>query len=115
MTNGPIEFLGEVFVDQKPDSEFGGAAGLIQPDDVGEARADGMKIGHELTPSEVAQVMARRAAVPLSSREAWTGESDSGEEVWDPATGRMVRDEELGLDVTGKPGRDHKLGEGQWQ
>lgn len=115
MSSGPIEFMGESFRDIKPASEFGGVDGLLQPDDVGEALADGMKIGHELTPSERAGVMARRAGVPLSSREAWTGESDAGEEVWDPATGRMLTQDELGQDVTGKSGREHGLTEGTWQ
>lgn len=115
MTNGPIEYLGETFVDEKPDSEYGGSGGLLQPDNVGEALSDGMKIGHELTPSERAGVMARRANVGLSSREAWTGESDYGEEIVDPATGRALTDEEVGLDVTGKPGREHGLTEGTWQ
>jgi hypothetical protein len=73
-----------------PDTEFGGADGLIQP-----ARDDGRfdgapeaKGGHvDLTASELNGVMKRRASLPAVGREQY-GEVIDGETVVDPVTGR---------------------------
>lgn len=84
MTNGPIEFLGEEFVDEKPHSEFGGGDGLIQGGD------------HEQTAGESHGIVVRAGRRVLSSREQWTGEAD-GEDgvVVDPLTGLEVKEENV--------------------
>jgi hypothetical protein len=120
VSSGPIEFLGEEPGHEVAATEFTGSDGLIQPSprEVGlKARVDGMEIGHELTASEVSAVSGRAARVPLNYREAGTGESDTGDLVVDPLTGRVFteEDQKTSKDVTGKPARDHALGEGQWQ
>ena len=95
MSTGPIEFLGESAGHDVPDTEFGGADGLIQP-----AREDGRfagdpasKGGHDddaLTASELRGILARVAGVPLSGVEGRDGVSLTGEDVVDPLTGRAV-------------------------
>jgi hypothetical protein len=99
MSNGPIEFLGDVpvSVDQKPATEFGGTAGLIQPESV--AGADAHSV---LTEEEVRGIARRYGGVPLTSSQAWTGEIED-ETIVDPATGRVV-DEALLEEVTGTGG-----------
>lgn len=95
MSTGPIEFLDEEGPRKVPDSEFGGADGLIQParDDGTFAGSPESKGGHDddaLTPSELRGMVTRRADVPLSGVEARDGVSADGELVVDPATGRVV-------------------------
>lgn len=99
MSNSPIEFLDEEPGHDVPRTEMGGADGLIQPEmsETMEGAADaqgGHVLGNEAVGGrvnrEVARMMARKAMRPLSSREAWTGEPDDGEEIVDPRTGRVV-------------------------
>ena len=114
MSTGPIEFMGEGAVHEVPSSEYGGDDGLIQPspEETGLVAGDGMPIGHELTPSEVAGIMARRAGTALVGREQYGELAD--EAIVDPHTGRaLVGDESA--DVTGKSGREHGLADGVWQ
>lgn len=106
MSNGPIEFMGERFVDEKEPSEYGGKAGLIQPspEEVGLEAADGMPIGHVLEPSEVSGVMRRAAGVPLEGAAQYE-EDPYVDGVVDPASGRVLADDEVGEDVTGHGGQ----------
>jgi hypothetical protein len=101
-SSGPIEFLGEDG-DPKivPDTELGGASGLIQP-----ARTDGAflgspesKGGHDLelsddrqVMSEVNDMMGRVARVNGSLVEQQTGVADNPGVLADPHTGREVPD-----------------------
>jgi hypothetical protein len=68
MSNGPIEFMGEGPAHEVPASELGGADGLIQPPP------------HEMTASEANAAIMRASLSPV----------DSGDQVIDPATGRVV-------------------------
>lgn len=115
MSQSPIEFLGEGEAHEVPSSEYTGADGLIQPSraDVNLRAADGMEIGHDLTPSERAQIMSRRARVPLQGSEQYGEALD--ELIVDPHTGRVFDDDDATLDVTGASGREHGLAEGVWQ
>lgn len=115
MSAGPIEF-GDVPADDLPASEYGGRGGLIQPSplETGLVAADGMPIGHELTPSEARGVLARAAGEPVFH--GWDDPVDaSGGVVLDPRTGRGVLETgnpEPGADnlnVEGKMGKDHGL------
>lgn len=86
VSSGPIEFLGEQEPHDSGVSEFGGHAGLIQPEKVG-----GGEDAHvDLEAFEVAGIQTRAAGVPLDPREQITGESSHGEEVVDPVTGRIL-------------------------
>lgn len=103
MGAGPIEFMGEMPEQHVPDTEYGGADGLIQPEFPADAGgATGLE-GHTLDPAEAGNVIARRAAVPLTRHEGWTGEVD-GDEIVDPVTGRVVPEDMLSGDVTGDGG-----------
>jgi hypothetical protein len=95
VSTGPIEFIGESAGHEVPDTEFGGADGLIQP-----AREDGLfrgdpaaRGGHDddaLTASELRGMVVRRGMVPLDGVEGRDGVSATGEDVVDPHTGRAV-------------------------
>jgi hypothetical protein len=99
MSQGPIEFLSGTVVQEVPDTEFGGADGLIQPDNdtilKGDPDASG---GHKLSSdspdrqivSERADILGRVAGVPLVGREQTTGISTTGEDIVDPVTGRAL-------------------------
>jgi hypothetical protein len=118
MSNGPIEFLGEGPAREVPTSEYGGDDGLIQPPPAAvgrKARVDGMDLGHELTAAELGGVLGRAASAPLVGIEQVTGESLTGEIVQDPITGRVVSDDDVNKDVTGKRGKDHGLSDGMIQ
>jgi hypothetical protein len=97
MTTGPIEFLSDPGpAHEVPDTELGGADGIVQPEKAerlsGDPEASG---GHTLEGvnrekvSDVARIMARRGLTPLSAREGWTGVADT-EIVTDPVSGREV-------------------------
>lgn len=113
MTNGPIEFLSDGDVHDVPATEFGGADGLIQPEQSlalkGDPDASG---GHSLSEdiptreavSDRTAILRRAAQVPLNSREAWTGVSDSGEDVVDPLTGRELPGDGQARNATGERG-----------
>lgn len=105
MSQSPIEFLGEEPGHDVPDSEYGGADGLIQPalPDPRGASGGPMLPGHDDDAlmatregaGEMLGMMARRANVPLGSMEAVTGIAGAGNagpggEVLDPETGRVV-------------------------
>lgn len=116
---GPIEFLNEDPRDTMPDSEIGGADGLIQPlrPEVlsGDPLASGGhvldgKAGSREAISDAAGVMRRAGMRPLSSSEGWTGAEDpawkavgakegGADAVVDPRTGRAI-----GSDVNGAGG-----------
>lgn len=98
MSDGPIEFMGEEAGHDVPSTEFGGADGLIQPEDGTVLRGDpGASGGHRITEdagkreyvSEKLQIAARVGMSPLSMREQITGIADD-EEIVDPHTGRAV-------------------------
>ena len=97
MTVGPIEFLSDSGPPHEvPDTEFGGADGLIQPEKedrlVGSPDSSG---GHTLESDrrevigEIAGILARNGMQPLSPSVGWTGVADT-EDVIDPVTGRVV-------------------------
>jgi hypothetical protein len=102
MSSGPIEFINDEPARDEYVTEYGGSAGLIQPEQV--AGIDPEEVGHDLTESEKTRITARRLAVPLTPEEAWTGEVED-QRVVDPRTGREVDAGDL-ADVTGAPGRD---------
>lgn len=113
MSTGPIEFLSDTVIQEVPDTEMGGADGLIQPEKPealkGDPDASG---GHQLSGdredrlivSERAQILARIAGVPLNGREAVTGVSDTAEDVVDPVTGRSLDGTAIGKASDGTPG-----------
>lgn len=98
MSNGPIEFLGEEPVHEVPRTEFGGADGLIQPEDdtilPGGVEASG---GHRLDGDsrevigERSAIMARAAREPVSGEAGRTG-VDPDQTVVDPVSGRFLAD-----------------------
>lgn len=102
MTTGPIDFGDEPVHETGYSTEMGGVDGLIQPEVVG-----GVVSGHALTESEISQIADRRARVPLSTHEAWTGEADT-EQIIDPITGREVDPADL-KDVTDAEGHKGEL------
>lgn len=107
MTTGPIDFGDEEVHATGYSTELGGVDGLIQPEVVGTGSVES-GTGHEdLTESEKATIVARRAKVPLTSHEAWTGEPDT-EDIVDPVTGRLVDPADL-EDVTGTGGTPSDL------
>lgn len=95
VSTGPIEFLGEGPVQEVPDTEMGGADGLIQPaEPPGGARtsADGMELGHTddaLTGGEIIGGNRRAAWLNGSYTEQVTGVADE-ETIVDPVTGRVM-------------------------
>lgn len=102
MTQNPIRFLSEDG-DPKvlPDTEMGGASGLIQPALGQSLRGDpGASGGHDLEASDVREVIGEvagivhRAAMRVGSTyEQTTGLPDSGDDVVrDPHTGRVAPD-----------------------
>jgi hypothetical protein len=117
MSVGPIEFMGEGAPHEVPRTEFGGDDGLIQPSpaEVGLVAADGMEIGHELDPHERGGVLMRSASEPNEVTARNEAEKSAEVLVTDPATGRAYDASTLSDEVTGKPGREHGLGEGTWQ
>jgi hypothetical protein len=94
MTTGPIEFLSDGVIREVPESEFGGADGLIQPaKDVEMPSAPEAQGGHSdeaLYEHERNSMAARYGTVALSVREAITGEPDTPDVMFDPATGRQL-------------------------
>lgn len=102
MSQNPIQFLHEDG-DAKivPDTELGGASGLIQPErgDGSFAGSPESKGGHDLeqndnreTVSEVSGMMHRVARVNGSLAEQRTGIPDTSGLLKDPHTGREVPD-----------------------
>lgn len=94
MTNGPIEFLSDREAHEVPDSEFGGADGIIQPRrDEPVPAAPEVEGGHSdeaLYQHELNSMAARIAKQPLSARESLTGEPDTPDIMFDPASGRQL-------------------------
>jgi hypothetical protein len=99
MSSGPIEFLSDGEVHRTDPGEYGGADGLIQPENStllrGDPEASG---GHTLDSDKRLQVsenrgiMTRRAMEPLPDSVGSTGvETRWGDdEIVDPVTGRTV-------------------------
>lgn len=81
---GPIEFASDGPRDQKGPTEFGGVAGLIQPELVGGADAH-----IEMTASEKRGVLVRGQA-PKVYDELGLFEFDEAADAVDPVTGRVV-------------------------
>lgn len=105
MSTGPIEFLSDGVIQEVPDSELGGADGLIQPERPevlkGDPDASGGHVldgalGDRQVVSERAAVIARAAVVPLSPGEQVSGVSDTAEDVVDPHTGRVLTADAIG-------------------
>lgn len=121
MTGGPIEFLTDSVAQEVPRTEMGGADGLIQPEVDSELLAtpeatgghvlDGRAVGGGVN-GEVSAMMSRAAMRPLSPMEAWTGEPDNGEEIYDPVTGRQVSPD-LNKESSGERGELSDLKPGQ--
>ncbi len=111
MSVGPIDFGGTPGQDV-PSTEYGGADGLIQPENAQELRGDPEASGgHTLDSdkrqalSENARIMARRASTPLVGIEQL---GEDGGAVWpveviDPVTGRVVP-EDKNQESSGEPG-----------
>lgn len=104
-SSGPIEFLGEEPPHDLGGTEFGGVSGLVQPEKGETLKGDPDASGGHVwskdavgggVNAEVSQAITRAGGVPLNPREAVTGVSDTGEEVVDPVTGRVVPAEFLG-------------------
>lgn len=94
--NGPIEFLSDRVSDDKPPTEFGGGAGLIDvgPGAVGRA---GFKATHLPSASESRGVMVRAVGAVKVSTDPVSGETvvadDPTGKAIDPLTGLGVEDE----------------------
>lgn len=117
MSSGPIEFLGDGEDRSVPVSEYGGGDGLIQGDSGVLARGDGMPLRHELSASEIRDVMTRAASEPLGVEVTARNEAEVAslyEDIIDPATGRALEPDDRNIDVTGVRG-SHGLADGTWQ
>lgn len=109
MSTGPIEFIREPSRDDKGPTEYGGVAGLVQPEVVA-----GMP-GHIPTASEVRGMLVRAQPASVETEQEIPGKDgvpivrvgvqvDPAGNPIDPATGRVLNMSELGVEDAGPGG-----------